>query len=137
MVLKAITMKLLKAMVIITMCIVAVFPLYISAIDCGDRIPDHVFGNGQPSVTIGFTGAGMDDSASLSLQTGLSIYSASLKVSSLPPLSGQDYPTNASVDIGGDGVPEWEFRGTNIGQLGKQTLFKTGQSQAIDGFPDH
>ena len=120
------TMKAICSIMIVTMCIVGAFPMLQSPTAADISFEARAFGNGQPSVMVGFPGAGMDDSASISLQTGLSIDSASLKVSSAPPPSGSDYPTNVTVDIGGDGVAEWQFQGKNTGSLGRQTVFNTG-----------
>jgi hypothetical protein len=89
------------------------------------------FGNGQPSATIGFPTAGMDDSASLSLQTGLTINNASMSVSSVrAPPGSTDYPSNVSIDFGGDGVQEWQFMAKDIGSLGRQTTFNNGATKA-------
>jgi len=116
--------------ILVAMSMLATIPLASLPSTAATTFEVTTFSNGLPSVTVGFPGAGMVDSASLSLQTGLTIDTAALKVSSLPPPSGNAYPTNVSVDIGGDGVAEWQFKGQNIGQLGRQTLFTTGASKA-------
>jgi hypothetical protein len=93
------------------------------------------FGNGEKSVRVDFPYGGVDDSNNLSLQTGVSIDEASLKISTInqPPTS-TEYPFNLTVDFGGDKLVEWQWRGPAYGQFGRQTLFtndKTAMSASL------
>ncbi|MGQ9583204.1 MAG: PKD domain-containing protein, partial [Thermoplasmatota archaeon] len=84
----------------------------------------EAFGNGQPELNVDFSYGGINNQNSLSIQTGLILNSAELKVSSAAmPGSEKSYPTNVVVDFGGDEKPEWAFTGRGYGALGRQTVF--------------
>ena len=86
------------------------------------------FGNGKSSALVDFQSAGFDDSNNLSLQSGLYVDEAKLKISTLPQAAGSTaYPTNLTVDFGGDRKVEWQWRGQGYGQFGRQTAFKNGK----------
>ncbi|MGQ9583756.1 MAG: hypothetical protein ACUVV6_09660, partial [Thermoplasmatota archaeon] len=90
----------------------------------------EVFANGLSEIKADFQYGGTDKSNALAIQTGLIIENASLRIStaSMTP-EGKDFPTNVSVDFGGDGRPEWAFIGKGYGALGRQTIFNNGNSR--------
>jgi hypothetical protein len=86
------------------------------------------FGNGKQAMLINFDSPGTDESADLSVQTGMYIDQAALNISTVArPAGSQDYPYNLTVDFGADQKPEYQFRGSGYGQFGRQTYFKNGK----------
>jgi len=86
------------------------------------------FGNDQEEVIVDFPSAGIDDSNSLSLQTGLYIDQVKMKVSTVDQGPGmKNYPSNVTIDFGGDNMLEYQWRGPGYGALGHQTTFTNGR----------
>ncbi|MBM4249167.1 MAG: hypothetical protein FJ149_06975 [Euryarchaeota archaeon] len=83
---------------------------------------------GNPTETVEFQYAGIDDSLAITLPNGATVLSATLNISGLPLTDGgTDCPENVSLDVAGQSPPEYEFRGVGYGQMGHQTLFSTGK----------
>jgi hypothetical protein len=86
------------------------------------------FGNGMNSALVDFSSSGIDDSLNLSVQTGMYIDEAELNISTVAQEPGSKaYPTNLTVDFGGDRKVEWQWKGQGFGQFGRQTTFKNGK----------
>ena len=82
------------------------------------------FGSGTSDVTVDFPSAIVNTDNSISVQSGVYIDQARLKVSSVAqPPGNKDYPTNVTIDFGGDTQLEWQWRGPGYGPLGHQTTF--------------
>lgn len=93
------------------------------------------FSNGGSKLTMDFSSPGLDNTNSLSLQTGLFVNNATLRVHSMDPAVGdRDYPSNISVDLGGDGQNEWQWKGQGYGPLGMQNSFTNGLKAANASF---
>jgi len=80
------------------------------------------FGDASVQEDVQFNGPGTDTTtATLSFQKGVTVQNASFKV------VGQEYlgesPSNITIDVGGDGTPEWRFGGLGYGSLGHQEFF--------------
>jgi len=87
------------------------------------------FGSGQTGAVVAFPSAGSDSSLNISMQTGLRATSAFFNISGEPfTAGGKDCPYSPSLDLGGDGDPEWRFNGTGYGALGHQYLFFGGDT---------
>ncbi|MBM4249491.1 MAG: hypothetical protein FJ149_08695, partial [Euryarchaeota archaeon] len=85
------------------------------------------FAGGKKSSLVDFPSAGIDESTAISIQTGLSIDDASMDISTVPQSPGsKSYPKNLTVDFGGDGVPEWQWKGRGWGDWGRQDRFISG-----------
>ncbi|MEM2870296.1 MAG: PKD domain-containing protein [Thermoplasmata archaeon] len=87
----------------------------------------ETFDGVKSEIKADFQYGGTDKSNALSIQTGLIIQNASLKTTTaeLSP-DRSDYPTNVSVDFGGDQKPEWAFVGKGYGSWGLQDTFPSG-----------
>jgi len=80
------------------------------------------FEEGETQVAMTFNSAGIDTtSAKLSFQTGITVSNVSFKVDTQE--NSNEYPSNVTIDINGDGRHEWRFDGLGYGALGKQYLF--------------
>jgi len=89
------------------------------------------FSNGGSNLTIDFPSAGMDNTNGLSVQSGLFVDTATLRLHSMDPAIGdRDYPSNITIDIGGDGLNEWQWKGQGYGPLGMQNTFTNGLKAA-------
>ena len=130
-------MRVYPTVLIVAMFFVAALPISSPPSLAETNFIVETFGNGQRSVTVNFPMAGMDDTSSLSLQTGLSIDDASMSISTVQaPPGSTDYPTNVSVDFGGDRMPEWQWNGPGIGSFGNQNVFTSGEkSQTLKFSP--
>ncbi|MGQ9583748.1 MAG: hypothetical protein ACUVV6_09620, partial [Thermoplasmatota archaeon] len=89
------------------------------------------FDGGQSEVKVDLQYGGTDKSSALAIQTGLIIENASLKTTATPMSPTRaDYPTNLTVDFGGDGRAEWGYIGKGYGSWGRQDTFATGGKNA-------
>ncbi|MBM4250318.1 MAG: hypothetical protein FJ149_13065, partial [Euryarchaeota archaeon] len=85
------------------------------------------FGDGKKTALIDFQSPGVDDRLNLSVQTGLYIDAAELNISTVAQEPGSTaYPTNLTLDFGGDQKIEWQWKGEGYGQFGRQSIFKNG-----------
>ncbi len=91
----------------------------------------ETFEGGQTEVKADFQYGGTDKSSALSLQTGLIVENASLKTTTAPKTpGGTEFPTNVTLDLGGDGRYEWAFVGKGYGSWGCQNTFAHGGTNA-------
>jgi len=82
----------------------------------------NIFADGTQSKAITLTDMGTDSTtAKLSFQTGVTLANASMLVDG--QASGKSYPSNISIDVGGDGDKDWQWAGLGYGGLGHQDLF--------------
>jgi len=65
--------------------------------------------------------------STITLPSNVTILNASLNLTGFPD-ENENYPTNPSVDIGGDGEIEWAFDGVGYGSMGYQNMFSTGKT---------
>ena len=84
------------------------------------------FEGNQASVTVDFATAGSVDSAAVIPwnYTAKTLH-ATMNVSSAPHTdSGTDYPLAPSINVAGQGTPDWAFQGTGYGAFGYQSGFQ-------------
>ena len=99
-----------------------------------------LFSGGSPTATVVFgAGGGTDDSAALELPMGTNVTGASFTVSTRDAGTGE-YPSEVTVDVGGDGDFEWQFNYTGFGKFGLQERLSnslTGENVIVqDGYDD-
>ena len=101
------------------------------AVDANIDVHVRSFGNGSFEALIAFPVAGINDTYNLSFQTGMRVMNAFFNVSGISATpGGTDCPESPSIDLGGDGNPEWRFNGTGYGRLGHQNIFSDGNTSA-------
>ena len=82
----------------------------------------NIFADGAQSKDITLSDMGTDSTtAKLSIQTGVTLANTSMLVDGRA--SGLSYPSNISIDVGGDGDRDWQWAGLGYGGLGHQNLF--------------
>ena len=90
------------------------------------------FADGSDQKDIQFSGPGTDtDTAALSFQTGVTVQNVSFEAEGNEYLG--EYPSNLTIDVGGDGTSEWRFAGTGYGSLGHQELLLGLLEVFLDG----
>jgi hypothetical protein len=122
-------MRATVVLIVATMCMLPVLQLMTPA-KAVENISFELnwFGNGKKTVLLDFPSGGEDDSLNISLQTGMTIDAASLNMSTVAqPAGSKDYPTNLTVNFGGDSKMEWQWKGQGYGQFGRQTTFGNGK----------
>ncbi|WP_455391873.1 thrombospondin type 3 repeat-containing protein [[Eubacterium] cellulosolvens] len=81
------------------------------------------FSDDTPTKVISFpSGGGTDLSAGLEFPKKAVVTNATFNVSTVRDINGY-YPTNPSIDVGGDGDYEWAYQGKGYGQFGRQAVF--------------
>jgi len=82
----------------------------------------NIFADGAQSKDISLSDMGTDSTtAKLSFQEGVTLANTTMLVDGHP--SGKSYPSNISIDVGGDGDRDWQWAGLGYGGLGHQNLF--------------
>ena len=106
---------------VVAACIVS--PTY-SAINISITI--DAFSDGSREFNADFVNSSVYNKQGISIQSGLWIDDATLKVSTAT-LGGNDYPVNITLDVGNDGSYEWMFKGPGYGPFGHQTIFSNNK----------
>jgi hypothetical protein len=85
----------------------------------------NAFSDGTQYKDITFTSMGTDaNTAKLSFQTGVAVRNASFYVDAQSNLG--KFPSNISIDVGNNGLYEWQWAGLGYGAMGHQNLFILG-----------
>jgi hypothetical protein len=85
------------------------------------------FAGGDTNVTIYMDNVhgGVNDTVEILIPTNSKVLTAKMNVSTFHD-SGPENPDAIFIDIGSDGVNDWEWNGTGYGSFGNQTLFSNG-----------
>jgi hypothetical protein len=95
------------------------------------------FSDDSSEFNVDFTSSLENTKHSLSIQSGMWLDSATMKISTMDPSQANgNYPANLTLDVGGDGSPEWMFKGVGYGQFGRQNVFSNGKEQVDVMFKD-
>jgi len=82
--------------------------------------------------TITFTKGGTNEDTFFSVEKGVTISEAQFFITG--EAVGTDYPSNISLDIGGDKHKEWRYEGPGMGSLGKQYMMDTNSAEKTLSF---
>ena len=92
----------------------------------GDRVEKF---DAQPAVTMSFATGGGTDAVNIKVPYFSASKASTMNITGLPYVSGgSEYPTNVVVDVGDDGISDWEFNGTGYGSFGHQDRISNGSA---------